>query len=317
MSTSESSVQTLPPVVVRDIRKNFGPVQALKGVSLEVPAHSIFGVIGPNGAGKTTLFSILTGFILPSAGSATVLGTENLERIKGRISILPQDALFQSNIPIIDQLSFFLTLMGWRRDEAEEEVLRVLTLVSLDDVIFRDAATLSHGMYKRLALAQAFLGRPEVIILDEPTSGLDWKSAEAIREAIRRLQQDATVMVSSHDLEEMHDLCDHVAILDRGELVAVGPVEAVTGSVHAVRVTFHMQPDDSLLQALRAVEGVTELVPQDDSWEVLIEPRDGSTEVEADRIVADFLKTAIGLGLYPRSLSQENRLKRVYLDVTK
>ena len=241
--SSELGVQT-HPVVVHDVSRSFGTVQALRGVSLEVPAHSIYGVLGPNGAGKTTLFSILTGFILPNGGTVEVLGTSKLETIRGRLSILPQDALFQSNIPIIDQLSFFLTLMGWPRSDAEQEVLRVLELVRLDDVVFREAATLSHGMYKRLALAQAFLGRPEVIILDEPTAGLDWKSAEGVREAIRRLQQDATVLVSSHDLEEMHELCDHVAILDKGALVAAGPVESVTGGAYVVR--FFFQAEDGI-----------------------------------------------------------------------
>ena len=314
--SSELGVQT-HPVVVHDVSRSFGTVQALRGVSLEVPAHSIYGVLGPNGAGKTTLFSILTGFILPNGGTVEVLGTSKLETIRGRLSILPQDALFQSNIPIIDQLSFFLTLMGWPRADAEQEVLRVLELVRLDDVVFREAATLSHGMYKRLALAQAFLGRPEVIILDEPTAGLDWKSAEGVREAIRRLQQDATVLVSSHDLEEMHELCDHVAILDKGALVAAGPVESVTGGAYVVRVEFGRTPDEAELEALRSVPGVSELTAHDDGYELILHSEAAPDDPSADRIVGAVLQSAMSQGLYPRKLERENRLKRLYVSVTK
>jgi ABC-type multidrug transport system ATPase subunit len=302
---------------VQGISKNFGSVRALNDVSLEVPAHSIYGVLGPNGAGKTTLFSILTGFVLPAAGRVEVLGTDRLDQVHGRLSILPQDALFQSNIPIIDQLSFFLTLMGWERAEAEQEVLRVLELVRLSDVVFREAATLSHGMYKRLALAQAFLGKPEVIILDEPTAGLDWKSAEGVREAIKRLQQDATVLVSSHDLEEMHELCDHVAILDKGELVASGPIEEIAGGAYIVKVQFGRDATDAEVEKLRAVAGVGELTAVDDGYELVLSAEDAIDDEAADRVVGGLLHSAMASGLYPRHLARENRLKRLYVHVTR
>jgi ABC-2 type transport system ATP-binding protein len=308
---------TSAPVVTREVSKSFGTVQALRGVSLEVPSHSIFGVLGPNGAGKTTLFSILTGFILPGSGSVSVLGTDRLDSVRGRLSILPQDALFQSNIPIIDQLSFFLTLMGWERAAAEPEVLRVLELVDLADVVFREAATLSHGMYKRLALAQAFLGKPEVIILDEPTAGLDFKSAASVRSAIKRLQQDATVMVSSHDLEEMHELCDHVAILDKGELVASGPVDSVTGGAYVVQLSFDRPADARELERLRSIGGVTELAENEQGYELLLHGEDAPDDRTADRIVSEVLKVSMGLGLCPRQLTRENRLKRLYVSVTR
>jgi ABC-2 type transport system ATP-binding protein len=320
MSSPATTAGLAIPVRVHGVSKRFGAVQALREVSLDVPENSIFGVLGPNGAGKTTLFSVLTGFVLPDDGSVEVLSTTHLDSIRGRLSILPQDALFQSNIPIIDQLSFFLTLMGWSRASAEEEVLRVLKLVRLDDVIFRDAATLSHGMYKRLALAQAFLGRPEVIILDEPTAGLDAKSAEEVRQAIKRLQKDATVLVSSHDLEEMHALCDHVAILDRGELVAVGPVNVIAGGVHAVRVQFHRQPTDAEVSALAQLPGVAELVAHGEEFEILLdapEEKGESSEADFDRTVAAVLSEAITRDLLPRKLVHENRLKRLYMKVTR
>lgn len=305
-TTSQTAVAT--PVEVHGLTKRFGNITALSHVSLSVPKNAIYGVLGPNGAGKTTLFSLLTGFMLPNEGSIRVLGTEKLDTIRGRLSILPQDALFQTNIPIIDQLSFFLTLMGYSRPAAEEEVLRVLRLVDLDQVLFREAGTLSHGMYKRLAIAQAFLGKPEVIILDEPTSGLDWKNAEAIRSSIKRLKEEATVLVSSHNLEEMQDLCEHIAILDKGELVASGPVDVVTGSVQAIRMVFRREPTDDELAGFRGISGVEEVQRIDDEYQFIVAEED---------VVRSILEFALSHDLTPRRMAEENRLKRLYLKVTK
>ncbi|HEQ71421.1 MAG TPA: ABC transporter ATP-binding protein, partial [Spirochaetia bacterium] len=186
-------------VQISNVTKTFGERPALKGVGFSVPEHSIFGVLGPNGAGKTTLFSCMAGFFPYDEGEIVIFGENDPEKLKGRMSILPQDALFQSNIPIIDQLTFFLRLMGRSKQEAVREVIQVLELVELTDVMERESTTLSHGMYKRLALAQAFLGNPKLIILDEPTAGLDFKSAKQIRELIKKLQAEATLLVSSHN----------------------------------------------------------------------------------------------------------------------
>ncbi len=326
-----SGATTATPVEVHGLTKRFGNITALSHVTLSVPENTIYGVLGPNGAGKTTFFSLLTGFILPNTGTIRVLGTEKLDTIRGRLSILPQDALFQTNIPIIDQLSFFLTLMGYSRPAAEEEVLRVLRLVDLDQVLFREAGTLSHGMYKRLAIAQAFLGKPEVIILDEPTSGLDWKNAEAIRSSIKRLKEEATVLVSSHNLEEMQDLCEHIAILDNGELVASGPVDVVTGSTQAIRMTFRRDLSDEEIDGFRTLNGVEEVEKIDDEFQFIVstdnkdadDPGDQDTtdrnkdDKTADEdVVRSILQFALSHDLTPRRLAEENRLKRLYLKVT-
>ncbi|MHC4352715.1 MAG: ABC transporter ATP-binding protein, partial [Planctomycetota bacterium] len=200
-------------VSIEGISKRFGRIQALNDVSFEVPSNSIFGLLGPNGAGKTTLFSIVADFLKADAGTIEVLGidTRTISRLQGRLSILPQDAQFQRNVPILDQLVFFRLLAGRTKKQAHVEVVHSLELVGLESFAKRRVGSLSHGMVKRLGIAQAFLGHPEVILLDEPTAGLDPASARQIRDLIKQLQERATIVVSSHNLAEIQELCGHVA----------------------------------------------------------------------------------------------------------
>jgi ABC-type multidrug transport system ATPase subunit len=302
-------------IEVKNITKTFGTVTALKDVSLSVPQRKIFGVLGPNGAGKTTFFSVITGFIIPDRGTVTIMGEESVGKVKGKIGILPQDALFQSNIPIIDQLTFFLKLEGYSASGAEQEVLRVLRMVELDSVLYREAATLSHGMYKRLALAQAFLGSPPIIILDEPTAGLDWRSAVKIRDAIKSLKKEKTILVSSHNMKEMQELCDHVAVLENGTVAAVGPVDEVTGISHSITVTLNRNLNEieerkcAQLEHLQSFSQIGE-----NTYRLHFNIKAGPEEVDAT--VARFQKELLEAGITLRSLQEDNRLEELYLQVT-
>jgi len=305
----------MPAVSFSEISKSFGSVQALKNVSFSVPGNTIFGVLGPNGAGKTTLFSVLAGFIRPDSGKVTLLDREDIEEVKGRIGILPQDAFFQSNIPILYQLIFFLRLMGWTKQAAEGEVLRVLGLVGLDSILFREAATLSHGMYKRLALAQAFLGSPEIVILDEPTSGLDWKSAKRVRETIKSLTENTTVLVSSHNMHEMNELCDHIAVLREGTLETVGPVDSVTGSAVSMTVTLDRELTAEEIGFCTNTEGVYEFEKAGENmYRISFDVHVDVSEINA--AVKAVQKKLIDFGVMLKSVQEDNRLEELYLKVT-
>src|SRR5262245_47557705 len=221
-----------PALRIQNLAKAFGKTKALDDVSFDVPAGSIFGLLGPNGAGKTTLFSIAAGFLRADAGQLRVLGTDiaHVAELQGRMTILPQDASFQRNVPIMEQLMFFRRLDGSDPATAEREVIEAMEKVGIAEYRKRGVHALSHGMLKRLGIAQAFLGNPEVILLDEPTSGLDPQNARQIRDLVRQLQQEhrVTTVISSHNLAEIQELCDHVAILDKGVLRVAGPVEVIT-----------------------------------------------------------------------------------------
>jgi ABC-type multidrug transport system ATPase subunit len=237
---------TSPPALrFRDVRKRFGATQALAGLSLEVPRGAFFGLIGPNGAGKTTAFSLACGFLQHDAGDVEILGTPGFSphRLKGRVLAMPQDAVLGRETRCAEHLIYFGQLQGMGAAQARREADRVLGEVGLHDRRNARTKTLSHGMLRRLAIAQALLGQPELVLLDEPTSGLDPRHAHELRELLRRTRAAGrTVVVSSHNLHELEQLCDHVAFIDRGVVLAAGPTEVMTGRGHEVEIDLGAGP---------------------------------------------------------------------------
>jgi ABC-type multidrug transport system ATPase subunit len=313
-------------VSINGLSKRFGRIQALSDVSFDVPSHSIFGLLGPNGAGKTTLFSIIADFLKSDAGTIEVLGIDTREicRLRGRLSILPQDAQFQRNVPIMEQLVFFRLLGGRTKREAREEVIQSLRLVGLESFAKRRVSSLSHGMVKRLGIAQAFLGHPEVILLDEPTSGLDPASARQIRDLIKRLQERATIIVSSHNLGEIQELCDHVVILDRGNLVLAGSVDEITRADREYNLSLSRPLQNSELEQLSSIEGVRSIrmlsragANQGKSAaEYLVILNLSSDHVDQDVVIAAILRSVLDMGVTPRKLAEGRSLESQFLEVT-
>jgi ABC-type multidrug transport system ATPase subunit len=228
----------MPALELTEVSKAFGDVQALDQISIAVPRGGVFGLLGPNGAGKTTLVSLAAGFLHPDAGQIRVLGVDagDFGALCGRISLLPQDAELQPGIALRAQLAHLARLSGLAHTEAETAVRDALETVQLMEMADRAARTLSHGMRKRAALAQALLGAPELIFLDEPTAGLDPENARHVRELVRSIGSERTVVLCSHNLHEIQELCDHVAILQRGRLVEVGSMAQLTSEAHRVRI---------------------------------------------------------------------------------
>jgi ABC-2 type transport system ATP-binding protein len=227
-------------VRVAGLTKRFGSKTAVDGVSLGIAAGSVYGLIGPNGAGKTTTFSMLAGYLRPSAGSVEVLGfaPSKVDALRARLGVLPQDAI----LPSTDNVGEFLLHMARLQDLPPAKALEAAR-TALDDVDGRAwwgqrCASLSHGMAKRVALAQAFLGQPDLVLLDEPTAGLDPRVAWEMRQLIRaraRKGGQTTVVISSHNLQELEEICDGAAILDRGRLVASGSMAELTAANEEVR----------------------------------------------------------------------------------
>lgn len=226
----------------------YGSKKALNDVNFSLEAGAPIALVGPNGAGKTTLFSLLCGYLSPSAGTITLLGeAPNSPKLLGKIAALPQDAVLDPNLTIISQLSFFARLQGMGVEQARQEAIRVLTLVDLADVAEQKPPSLSHGMSKRVSIAQALIGSPELVLLDEPTAGLDPANAKKVRELVKALSPTTTFMISSHNLDELEKLCDQVLYLDKGQLSQAVSMHASTDSDY---LTLTMQSCDSdLLQA--------------------------------------------------------------------
>lgn len=313
-------------ISVKGISKSFGRIRALQDVSFDVPPHSIYGLLGPNGAGKTTLFSITANFLKARAGTIEVLGidTRRIYELQGRLSILPQDARFQRNVPILEQLVFFRLLGGRSKTEAQREVMETLEMVGLHAEAKRRVGSLSHGMVKRLGIAQAFLGQPEVILLDEPTSGLDPANARQIRDLIKQLQQRATIMVSSHNMAEIQELCDHVAILDHGKLVLAGSVDDITRADREYFLYLSRELQEGELEQVGAIKGIRRIekvtapagAGGKKSAQYLVRLDLSAEDVDQDAIITSLLRCVLDLGVTPRRLTEGRSLETQFLQLT-
>lgn len=201
------------------LSKSYGAKQALNNVSFEIQKGAPVALVGPNGAGKTTLFSLLCGYINPSHGELSILGHKpGSAALFNQVSALPQDAQLDPRFNIDKQLAFYGKLQGMGAKQSHNEALRVLDLVGLKEVAKQRAGDLSHGMRKRVTTAQALIGSPKIVMLDEATAGLDPIHAREVRELVSSLSDEATFILSSHDLTELERLCSQVLHLDKGIL---------------------------------------------------------------------------------------------------
>ena len=210
-------------IVADGLSKRYGGTTALDQITLTLEPGAPVALIGPNGAGKTTFLSLLCGFIRPSAGSVKILGKKpGSSSLSGRLAALPQDAVLDPRLGIGRQLRFLSELQGMTRREARIDVERVLQAVDLADVVHKKPTELSHGMRKRVSIAQTLLGSPSVVLLDEPTAGIDPPNAKMIRDVVRRESGEITFIVSSHNLDELERLCESVVYLEKGKLLSHG-----------------------------------------------------------------------------------------------
>ena len=210
-------------IVANGLSKRYGGTTALDQITLTLEPGAPVALIGPNGAGKTTFLSLLCGFIRPSAGTVQILGKKpGSSSLSGRLAALPQDAVLDPRLGIGRQLRFLSELQGMTRRDARVDVERVLQAVDLADVVHKKPTELSHGMRKRVSIAQTLLGSPSVVLLDEPTAGIDPPNAKMIRDVVRHESGEITFIVSSHNLDELERLCETVVYLEKGKLLSHG-----------------------------------------------------------------------------------------------
>lgn len=247
-----------PLIECRQLRKIFSQNLALDGLDFTLEAGAPIALVGPNGAGKTTLFSILCGYIYPTSGSVKILGTEpGSNSLFGRISALPQDAQLDPRFAVAHQLKFYAELQGISRSKARQEAERVLELMQLKDVLDEKPGALSHGMRKRVSIAQALIGSPELVLLDEPTAGLDPVNARNVRSMVSELSGKTTFIISSHNLHELEKLCETVLYLEKGQLKQQGKVSS---SEREDFITIQLDVAESsevIISAFSQLEGVS------------------------------------------------------------
>jgi ABC-2 type transport system ATP-binding protein len=300
-----------PVLSLEQVSKHFGSRPALNGISLAVPQGTVWGLIGPNGAGKSTTFNLLCGYLRPTSGQVRVLGRDpripgGLKRVLG---VLPQDAALPGYLAVGPLLTYLGTLSGVERPEREARV--ALERVGLSDVWDVPPSALSHGMGRRVGLAQALLGDPPVVLLDEPTSGLDPKVAAEVRGLMAAMRGRATVLVSSHNLPELEALCDGASILDHGRLMQAGTMGELTARSAEFRI--QVAKGDIPVEKLRALPGVVQATLRPDGLlSVVVDPKAESS----DAVLNATLRLLLDAGVQVTGVSQGQSLESRVLALT-
>jgi len=231
-------------IKVHNLAKTFGTKHAVDGVSFSVERGEVLGFLGPNGAGKSTTMRMLTGFIPPSGGSASVGGfdvVENPIQARRLIGYLPENAPAYTDMTVYGFLSFCAEIRGLRGEAKKKAVLRVVEMCFLEAVLHQSVETLSKGFRHRTCFAQSIIHDPEVLVLDEPTDGLDPNQKHEVRGLIRRMGEKKAIIFSTHILEEVDAVCSRAIIIDRGKIVANGtPAELRHKSEWAGAVTLRV-----------------------------------------------------------------------------
>ncbi len=247
-------------IEIIDVYKNFGDKQAVKGVTFNVEEGEIMGFLGPNGAGKTTTLNILTGYLSASSGTCRIDGVDILENpveAKRKIGFLPEQPPLYVDMTVKEYLSFVYQLKKCvlPKDAHLKEVCEV---VKITDVFNRKIKNLSKGYRQRVGIAQALIGNPKVLIFDEPTVGLDPKQIIEIRNLIRVLGKQHTVILSTHILPEVQAVCDRIVVINKGEIVANERTQDLVNAVDGSRklVAKIVGPENDVLKAVKALPGV-------------------------------------------------------------
>ena len=218
---------------IENIHKDYGPVQALKGVSFDVPKGSVFGILGPNGSGKTTMLAIIMDILKPTSGTYKLLGEVPSEMHRRQIGTFLETPNFYHYLSAERNLHIAAAIKG----RGVDDIPKVLEMVNLTHRKKSRFSTFSLGMKQRLAIASSLLGNPSVLILDEPTNGLDPAGIAEIRTLIKKLNlEGTTIIMASHLLDDVEKVCTHVAILKKGELVATGGVHEILANEDVVEI---------------------------------------------------------------------------------
>ncbi|MBR6563373.1 MAG: ATP-binding cassette domain-containing protein [Clostridia bacterium] len=247
-------------IEIKDLRKSYGNKHAVNGISFEVKEGEILGFLGPNGAGKSTTLNMITGYLSADSGSAKIDGTDILvDPIKAKkdIGFLPEIPPLYTEMTVLEYLNFVYDLKGCRLPR-KQHLKEICEVVKIWDVGNRLIKNLSKGYRQRVGIAQALIGNPKVLIFDEPTIGLDPRQIIEIRNLIKMLGREHTIILSTHILPEVQAVCDRIVVINKGEIVANEKTEDLINAVDGSRklVAKIVGPEDEVLKALRSLGGV-------------------------------------------------------------
>lgn len=309
-----------PIIKLRGLSKHYKNKIAVDNLSLEINKGEIFGLLGPNGAGKTTTILMLLGLSEPTSGQAHVCGhdaTRNPIAVKQKVGYLPDNLGFYGSMTALENLSFVGRLNGFSESEAEAKALNLLEIVGLKNNAHQKTMTFSRGMKQRLGLADVLIKEPEVIILDEPTLGIDPSGVKDFLALIKKLneEQQLTVLLSSHHLHHVQQICDRVGIFVDGKLLANGDIPSLSkqlfnknGYVTILRLQNRTETTTQLKYDIESIAGVQEVLIHDNELEVI------STQEQT----AEIVRYVVGKGYELIGVEQKTYgLDEIYLEYFK
>lgn len=310
-------------IETRDLRKSFGNFHAVRGISLEVPAGSIYGFVGPNGAGKTTTMRILTTLTRPSSGEAWVAGhsvTEDRRAVRRAIGYMPDEFGVYEDLRVWEYLDFFAACYDIPENERKRLVGDLLELVDLSHRREDMVDKLSKGMKQRLSLARTLAHDPQVLILDEPASGLDPRARVEIRELLGELaNMGKTIFFSSHILADVEDICSHIGIVEAGEIIMQGSIDELKVQLMSHReIVVTVMDNDIAEKVLTIVNGLKDVVLAE-----IIIPKNGRSRVRIDfagndEDLADLSRKLYADGVAVLGFNEEEKdLEHMFMRVTK
>jgi ABC-2 type transport system ATP-binding protein len=306
-------------IKVNSITKIYGKQKALDAVSFEIKPGEVVGLLGPNGAGKSTIMKILTCFIPPTSGDASVCDFDILEQsieVRKKVGYLPENNPLYLDLYVEEFLHFIYGILKSSDSEkriakSEKRIAEIIDLTGLQSEKHKKIGALSKGFRQRVGLAQALLHDPEVLVLDEPTSGLDPNQLLEIRSLIKTIGKEKTVMLSTHIMQEVEAICDRAIIIHKGKIVAddsTKNLHHITSSGNVVKVEFSSAVDKNLLAKINGVKSVTQLSPV--SFQL--------TALSSLDIRPDVFKFAVDQKLTVLAMQKEElRLEEVFQELTK
>lgn len=264
-----------------NITKKFGNLTAVNEVNLQVKEGEIFGFLGPNGAGKTTTISMLTTLMKPTSGSAMVAGydiVKDASYVRSAIGVVPQSFSLFPELTAEENLAYIGKLYGMKDSVIKERTVSLLRTVALYEHKSRISGAFSGGMKQRLSVAASIMSNPKVLFMDEPTTGLDPQSRIAIRELTRNLNKSGiTILYTTHDMEEADKLCDRIAIMDKGSIIALGTSDEIKRTMkagHLVEVELEY-PSKEIISELKKMHYVTSVHQNDRFLNIKVNQKEG------------------------------------------
>jgi ABC-2 type transport system ATP-binding protein len=289
---------------VKNISRSYGAFKAVDDVSFAIGSGEIVGLLGHNGAGKTTVMKMISGYLEPDGGDITVNDrtlADHLKKVQSEIGYLPESLPVYADMRVVDYLDYAADLKRLPRKNKLAEIQRVVNETDLKEKLFDPIATLSRGYKQRTGVAQAILGQPKLLILDEPTNGLDPSQTDQMRQLLRRIAESATVMLSTHIMQEVEALCDRVLIMSGGKLVVDENLQQLQRSNQLNIQTTHSSQD--VVQLISAVDGVSDVQPARDN-RYLVTVGDG---VDPQQLSAALAQQLVGQGAALYAMAQQQR----------